>query len=407
MIDGRALRTVFFSFRFAPYIAILFAGASFVQNQLSAQDLVLDSAKTESIRAAIQPYIDRRELSGAVALISHRGTIVFHEALGEANIEMHRAMEKDSLFAIASMTKPITATALMILVDENKVGLNDPVSKFIPEFRECRLNDKAPPREITIRDCLTHTSGVGGSQEVKVSLAESVAALAREPMHFAPGERWEYGPGISIAGRVVEVASGMPLSDFLDAKIFKPCGMTDTTFKTNEAQAARMATLYEPGEPSPSLKVAADWLASIAKDGAVNPSGGLISSASDLAKFYNMILSGGKVGETQIVSRDSVEQMTALQTGDLVTGFTDGNGWGLGWCVVREPQGVSSMLSPGTFGHGGALGTQGWIDPKTETVYVLLIQRNGFGNSDGSDLRRDFQQAAAHALGVARNGENK
>ena len=173
--------------------------------------------------------------------------------------------------------------------------------------------------------------------------------------------------------------------------------MADTTFHPSAAQQPRLAVLYQPGAGGNSLARATHWLVDISPDKSPNPSGGLFSTAADMARFYQMILNGGELDGRRIVSAAAVREMTKIQTGDLTTGFTDGNGWGLGWCLVRQPQGVTAMLSPGTFGHGGAFGTQGWVDPQRQMIFVLLIQRTGFGNSDAADIRRIFQELAVKA----------
>jgi CubicO group peptidase (beta-lactamase class C family) len=174
--------------------------------------------------------------------------------------------------------------------------------------------------------------------------------------------------------------------------------MTDTTFRPTREQQARLARIYEPGDDKKSLARASHWLSDDWRERAPNPSGGLFSTAGDMAKFYQMVLNGGELEGQQIVSKAAVQQMTSVHTGDLKTGFTPGNGWGLGWCIVREPQGATRMLSPGTFGHGGAFGTQGWVDPKREMIFVLMIQRIGFGNSDAASIRSVFQDIAVRAL---------
>jgi CubicO group peptidase (beta-lactamase class C family) len=161
-----------------------------------------------------------------------------------------------------------------------------------------------------------------------------------------------------------------------------------------------MAVLYKKSDDGKSLVPGERW-AGVGEPGCVpSPSGGLFSTASDMDRFYSMILAGGELDGKRIVSADAVRQMTTVQTGDLTTGFTPGNGWGLGWCIVREPQDVTGMLSPGTFGHGGAYGTQGWVDPVKQQIFVLLVQRADLGNADGSDLRKEFQQAAVDELGA-------
>jgi CubicO group peptidase (beta-lactamase class C family) len=307
-------------------------------------------------------------------------------------------MQEDTIFAVASMTKPITATAVMILCDEGKVSLDDPVAKYIPEFEKATLNGKPLEQPITVRHVLTHTSGLTGDQQNQGSLEETAKKLAARPLGFAPGAKWEYSPGLSVAGRVVEVASGQPFDEFLRDRIFEPLGMNDTTFNPTEKQQKRLAKLYKPGPDKQSLVAAKHWINDLSPGRTPNPSGGLFSTAADMAQFYQAILNGGELNGRRIVSEESVRQMTTLQTKDLRTGFTDGNGWGLGWCVVREPQGVTRMLSPGTYGHGGAFGTQGWVDPERRMIFVLMIQRAEFGNSDASPLRDALQQVAVEAI---------
>jgi CubicO group peptidase (beta-lactamase class C family) len=295
-----------------------------------------------------------------------------------------------------SMTKPITATALMILVDEGKVSIDDPVEKYIPAFAKAKLSSGEPVRGLAIRHLLTHTSGLTGDQGCNESLEATANALAARPFDFQPGERWEYGPSINVVGRIVEIAAGQAYEEFLRERIFAPLAMNDTTFRIADTDRDRVAVLYKKDDDS--LVPAERWHRAGEPGCVPNPSGGLFSTAGDMGRFYQMILNGGELGGKRIVSQDAVRQMTSVQTGDLTTGFTPGNGWGLGWCIVRQPQDVTGMLSPGTFGHGGAYGTQGWVDPVKKRIFVLLIQRADLGNSDGSDIRKEFQQAAVDGL---------
>jgi CubicO group peptidase (beta-lactamase class C family) len=351
-----------------------------------------------AITARMQEFVDEGQISGAVTLAAKGGQIVHLAAAGQADIEGKRPMQTDTVFAIASMTKPITATAVMILQDEGKLCVNDPVSKYVPQFRNVRLNGEPLPREITIRDLMTHTSGLGGSQQNQGTLKETVERLAERPLQFEPGSKWQYSPGLTVCGRVIEVAAGKPYERFLAGRIFRPLEMNDTTFFPSEAQQARLAKIYKPGPEKGTLAPATHWLTDLGPTRTPNPSGGLFSTAADMSRFYQMILNGGQLDGKRIVSEKAVREMTRVQTPDLTTGFTPGNGWGLGWCVVRQPQGVSAMLSAGTFGHGGAFGTQGWVDPKRKMIFVLMIQRTAFGNSDASDLRGDFQRLAVERL---------
>jgi len=347
----------------------------------------------------MKQFVDEGQAAGIVTLVAKDGRVAALYAIGMRDIEENQPMTEDTLFAIASMTKPITATALMILVDEGKVSLDDPVSKFLPEFADVRLADGTQPkRAITLFDCLTHTSGIVGDQRNTGTLAETVRSIAARPLAFHPGERWAYSPGLSVVGRVIEVVSSQPFEAFLAQRIFEPLQMVDTTFLPNAEQQKRLAKLYKPGPQKGTLVPTTHWIHDVTPDRTANPSGGLFSTAGDLARFYQMVLNGGQLDGVRVLSGRSVSLMTSLQTGELSTGFTPGNGWGLGWCLVRQPQGVTASLTAGSFGHGGALGTQGWIDPTRRMIYVLLVQRIEFGNSDASDLRGELHRLAVEAL---------
>jgi CubicO group peptidase (beta-lactamase class C family) len=338
------------------------------------------------------------EIPGAVTLVSQNGRVVHIGAVGYANLQRRVPLRPDAVFGIMSMTKPITATALMILVDEGKVALDDPVSKYIPAFADAKLKGGAPVENLTIRRLLTHTSGLGDKQDCVDSLEATAAMLAKREFKFQPGTKWEYGPSMNVIGRIIEIASGQPYETFLAERIFQPLGMSDTTFHLTPQLRARLAILYERDKVTGKLKLAKRWQGAGEPGAVPNPSGGLFSTAADVNRFYSMILAGGELDGQRIVSADAVKQMTEIQTGDLVTGFTPGNGWGLGWCVIRKPEGITGMLSPGTFGHGGAYGTQVWVDPVRKAVFVLMTQRSNFPNSDGSDVRKEFQRLAVDAL---------
>ncbi|MBN2475676.1 MAG: beta-lactamase family protein [Pirellulales bacterium] len=362
----------------------------------------MDAAKLAQIPQRIEQYIAQKQISGAVTLVARRGRIVHLEAVGHADLKNDLPMQKDSLFAIASMTKPITATAVMMLQDEGKLSLDEPVAKYIPSFRNVALDSGPPTRAITLRDLITHTSGVVGSQRTEATLQETVEEIARRPLGFEPGSQWQYSPGLNVCGRVVEIVSGQSYDEFLRERILQPLDMADTTFSPDASQRKRIARIYQPTTDKSGIEPVSHWLTDDAGQRAPNPSGGLFSTASDIARFYQMILNGGQLGGRRILSKQAVKQMTSVQTGELTTGFTPGNGWGLGWCVVRQPQGVTKMLSPGSCGHGGAFGTQSWLDPQREMIFVLMIQRTNFGNSDASSIRGDFQQLAVEALGSGR-----
>lgn len=389
-------------------LAISHAMAAAVSN---AGEVSFDQAKLANIDTRMSEFVDGHQVSGVVTAIATKSRVVHLSAVGQADIASGRAMQADSIFRIASMTKPVTATALMILHDEGKFSINDPVEKFIPSFKGQKLKDGTTARAVTIRDVLTHTAGLSrppGSDFLTRPLEEIVDGIGRAPLAFEPGSKWQYSSGLNVAARIIEVLSGESYADFLDSRLFKPLGMKDTTFVLSKAQAGRLTTTYAPKDGG---GIVPSSHASVVLDPTIrrtpNPSGGLFSTASDIARFYQMILSGGKTVGKSIISKKSIELMTSIQSGDVVTGFTPGNGWGLGWCVVRNPQGVSRLLNPGTCGHGGAFGTQVWMDPQRGVVFVLMIQRTNFGNADGADIRDVFQEAAITAIQGAESDSAK
>jgi CubicO group peptidase (beta-lactamase class C family) len=359
----------------------------------------LDEASLKKIDTRMEEFVAAKQISGAVTLVARRGRVVHLGAIGKADVASDRPMTPDTLFAIASMTKPITAAGVMILHDEGKLKLDDPVSKYIPAFKETKLTGgKTPGREITIRDCLMHTSGLVSDQRNVGTLANTVELLAKSELAFEPGSKWQYGPGLSVAGRVVEVVSGHAFDQFLAERIFEPLEMKQTTFHPTDEQLTHLAMLYQPTADKKDIERGTHWLLEVTSDTSPNPSGGLYSTAGDLVRFYQMVLNGGDLNGRRVLSADAVKQMTSLQSGELVTGFTPGNGWGLGFCLIREPQGPTDVLSAGSYGHGGAFGTQGWIDPTNEMIFVLLVARQNFGSGDGSDIRADFQRLAVGAI---------
>ncbi|GAB4131352.1 serine hydrolase domain-containing protein [Thermopirellula anaerolimosa] len=362
------------------------------------REVGMDPATLAKIPSAMERFVEAKEISGAVTMVVSKGRIVHHEAVGLADIEQQIPMAKDTLFGIASMTKPISATALMILVDQGKVALDDPVVKYLPEFADLKIGGKLPEHQVTVRHLLSHTSGFSGSQRTEETLEKTVAAIVAGGLSSEPGTRWAYSPGMTVCGRIVEVVSGRPFDRFLQENIFTPLQMNDTTFQPTPEQRKRTAKVYRKSDGGDALQPFASWIVDDAGIRAPNPSAGLFSTANDLARFYQMILSGGELCGTRILSSKAVAEMLRIQTGEFTVGFTPGNAWGLGWCIVREPQGVTQMLSPGTFGHGGAFGTQGWIDPQREMIFILLIQRAGLPNADESDVRKTFQEIAVQAI---------
>jgi CubicO group peptidase (beta-lactamase class C family) len=373
----------------------------------------LDATKLAEIPSRMEQFVASNMISGAVTLVARRDEVVALDAVGESDLATHRKMRADDLFWIASMTKPMTAVAVLMLQDEGKLSVDDPVEKYLPEFKGQWMTAQSTatnmtlaraPRAILIRDLLTHTSGLGDlpAPRENCSLAELVMAYSQQPLKFQPGSKWEYcNSGINTLGRIVEVVSGKPFATFLQGRLFDPLGMEDTTFWPTRSQSKRLVKSYQPGPNNPSLEETSIFFIKgelSDRTRTAFPAGGLFSTASDVARFYQMMLSEGSRHGKQILSREAVAQMTRTQTGDIKTGFVDGMSWGFGFAVEKEAKGITRMMSPGTFGHGGAYGTQSWADPKKDLIVVLMIQRAKLPNADASPMRDSFQDAAASAI---------
>jgi CubicO group peptidase (beta-lactamase class C family)/alpha-beta hydrolase superfamily lysophospholipase len=363
-----------------------------------------------AISERLRKDIAAKEIAGAVTLVATPDKIVHLDATGKASINPDEAMRMDSIFWIASMSKPVLATLVFMLQDDGLLSVDDPVEKYLPEFKELK-NADGKHVEVTIRHLLTHTSGLGEitgeqAQQCK-TLAEVIPLYVAKPVSFKPGSKWVYcQSGINTAGRIAEVVTREPLDKLMKRKLFDPLGMRDTTFYLTEKQLPRLAKTYRRTDKGELEATEISFLhgkPATSTDRFPAPNGGLFSTAPDYARFCQMVLRGGELDGKRYLKPETVKLMTTIQTGDLKTGFTDGNGWGLGWCVVREPQGITAMLSRGTFGHGGAYGTQAWIDPETKRVYVLMVQRSNFKNSDASEVRSSFQEAASKALAETKN----
>ena len=367
------------------------------------------------IRAAMREAVDARQAAGVVTLVGRRDGVVHLDAAGWRDLEAKDPLRPDTIFQIASMTKPITALAVAMLEDDGRLSTDDPVEKHLPEFKgQLLVKSKTaaetvlvkPPRLLTIRDLATHTGGQPGAPPPGLSdlyakrhrtLAEAVVAYSQMPLQFEPGAKWSYSnAGIDTLGRIVEVASGTSFEAFLEERLFRPLGMKDTFFYPTEATLPRLAKLYK--KAGDGLAPAAPFLGTPVGGRFPLPAGGLFSTAPDLARLCRMMLAKGVWEGRRILSEAAVEKTTRVHTGELPCGFTEGIGMGLGWQVVRAPAGPTAALSAGSYGHGGAFGTQYWIDPAKGAFYILLVQREGFGNGDASELRRRFQERAAAAL---------
>ena len=380
--------------------------------RLVAQD------KFATIPAVQKTFVDRGEISGAVALLADNDRVLHLSAVGVSDLTTGRTLRTDDIFWIASMTKPIAAVALGLLVDDARLTFDDPVEKFLPEFRGQWVTQESTAdrrslvkatRPITLRDVLTHTSGLAEypATQAHWTISEFAKVLAREPLRFQPGTRWAYSTaGIDMLGRVVEVVSGESFAAFLQKRLFDPLGLKDTTFWLSPEQEKRFAHNYRPdGQTGKLAETPIAYLYGGTTSDRARPAlggAGLFSTAADLARFYQMMLNGGVANGRRILSADTVAEMTRKQTADLRA--RPGMPWGLGFCVVEDPAQLEAngYFSPGTFGPGGAHGTQSWADPVRGLVYVYLIQRAGIrGNPDNSDMRRAYQDALGAALNIS------
>ena len=365
-----------------------------------------------AVRQAMHQAIEAREIPGAVTVVVSRDRVLHFDATGFADLERQTPMTGETLFWIASMTKPVTATAILMLQDEGRLKVSDLVAKYLPEFAALKT-PSGKPANLTIAQLLTHTSGLGeapaeGAAKAR-TLADLIPLFLAAPMQFEPGSRWSYcQSGINTASRIVEVVAGKRFDEFLQQRLFDPLGMSNTTFYPGQRPQLRRVTAYRKGATAGTLEPVPARAGYGQDEQPPLGNGGLFSTGPDYARFCQMLLGGGTVGGRRYLSPDALRFLNTVQTGDLPTGFFQspqyGNhgtnyGWGIGTCILRTPhEGVAAMLSPGTYGHGGAWGTEAWIDPVRSVAYILMVQRADFPNSDASSVRRDFQQAAADSL---------
>jgi CubicO group peptidase (beta-lactamase class C family) len=356
----------------------------------------------KNLAAQLQPSVDTHVLAGAVTLVATKDKILDLSAVGYADVAAKKPMATDALFWIASMSKPITATALMMLVDEGKVNVDDPVEKYLPEFKGQMLaveKDadhlllKKPTHPITVKNVLSHTSGLPFSSPIEkptldlLPLAARVQSYAMLPLDFDPDSKYRYAnAGINTAGRIIEVVSGMLYEDFLDQRIFKPLGMKDTTFWPNEEQISRLAKSYKANKDKSDIEETPIGQLKYPLNDRTRqpmPAGGLFSTASDLAKFCQMILNNGELDGKRYLSEASVKQMTSRQTPEGLK-----ESYGFGWSGNGT-----------TFGHGGAYSTNMSIDAKLGLITIFMVQNAGWRSDDGKKIQPAFNKAAVDAFG--------
>jgi CubicO group peptidase (beta-lactamase class C family) len=368
------------------------------------------------VSEGLQPFVEKNQLAGAVVLVADPDKILTVEAVGFADRENKTAMQPDDLFWIASMTKPMTAAALMILVDEKKVALDDPIEKYLPEFKSAMVvayQDKEstllkkPNRAPTVRDCLRHTSGMPFRSALeeptldRFHLKDAVRSYAMTPLQYEPGTKHVYSnAGINTAGRIIEVVSGMSYEDFMARRLFTPLGMTHTCWRPSAEQMKRLAKSYQPTKDGTNLVVIpVTQLAQPLTDPLRQPvpAGGAFSTARDVAAFGQMILRGGTYGDKRILSEVAIREMTGTQTGEILNKGKGEGGYGLGLSTSRMAKADGPVVA-GPCGHGGAYATNLWINPDNKLVTVFMVQHAGFPG-DGGKAKPTFEQAAAKMYG--------
>ncbi|HYW47611.1 MAG TPA: serine hydrolase domain-containing protein [Bryobacteraceae bacterium] len=360
-----------------------------------------NAARIQAIPARFQQMVDNHELSGAVVLVANKGEVILNKAVGFADLATRRPMRTDTIFQIMSMTKPITAAALTLLVEEGKVILSEPVSRYLPEFADQMVNDngaqRRPARPLLVKHLVTHSSGMTDppvefrqqiQNRMETTLEEAVKIYAKTPAAFDPGARWAYSnAGLATAGRIIEVVSGMPYEKFVEERILKPLGMKDTFYfpdRVDQAKRDRIAMLYRAGDgglqPAGANVLGGD--PKLLRKGAKYPAPefGLYSTAADIAQFHQMVADGGVYKGVRVLSKSGAELMITMLTGDLVSRFP-GVGNGMAFEVVdRLDSNLGlSLQSKGTFGHQGAFGTYAFADRSKNLVGVLMIQLQGRG----------------------------
>jgi CubicO group peptidase (beta-lactamase class C family) len=394
------------------------AAERFSPEKVESKATDLDSALLAKIPARMQEFVDQGKAAGIVTLVIRHGHTASLQAVGYQDREAKTPMRADTLFQIMSITKPMTCAALMTLVDDGRVALIDPVEKYLPEFKDVTLAREAasttaaagttvdtplkPSRPITLLDLMTHTSGVVNTmprdfKRGEHTLAEQAEAVAKIPLQFEPGSKWRYSSmGMVILGRIIEVVSGKPYEQFMQERILTPLEMKNTWFFLPADQESRLAAAYTDKNGT-LVRFEGDRFHRGAK--APMPDAGLYSTATDVSRFFQMMLNHGVLNGRRILSPAAVETMTTVQTGDLKTGFFPGAGFGLGLAVVHEPIGTYRYNSLGSYGHGGGFRTYGWVDPSKDLVGVFMCQRTN-GGGDIADEMNAFMALAAASITV-------
>ena len=403
--------------------------------RLSVCVVLSSTAIAGPLAPALQSSVDHHIIAGVVALVADKDKVLDVEAVGWSSLTEKQPMQANALFWIASMTKSFTATAMMMLVDEGKVDINDAVEKYLPEFKGQQVAEEdkerkvlhAPKHPITIKEALSHTSGLllPNDPEIKRSnsLKDDVAQYAKVPLLREPGTKFEYNnSGIDVAGRIIEVVGGMPYADFIQTRLLGPLEMKDTSFWPTLEQGKRLAASVKFTADKTSLEdidfakdLKPDFIARLSQGMEVphellvnygfgkiidytshhaEPAGGLFSTAADVGKFCQMLLRGGEFNGRRYLSAKALAQMSTIQTGDIMVNPQEGYGQGV---FVKKI--AHEGLSVGSYGHRGARRTAMWIDPTNGLALVLMVQRMDMTGDHQKELYESFMKAAVEKYG--------
>ncbi len=381
------------------------------------EEVGLSSGRLERIRPVMQTYIEQKKCAGVLTMIARRGYIAYLECFGMMDIEANKPMMPDTIFRIYSMSKPVTGVAAMMLYEEGKFRLKDPVSQFIPAFKNTEVFVRATDfgvkladqkQEMTIQDLLTHTSGLSygfdpdslvdalyrkmfrkikwtGNDDYLLDpemepLGYSIPELAKLPLAHQPGSTWHYGFSTDVAGYLIEVISGLSFDSFLRQRVFEPLNMADTGFYVSREKIGRLAAMYAPGSEGGLELIDAPAASPFTKpQNFLSGGGGLVSTASDYMRFAQMLLNQGELDGVRLLSRKTVELMTMNHLSDevLQTGFAQrcpGYGYGLNVKVLMNVAQSGALGSEGLFGWPGIAGTDFWVDPKEELIGLIMSQ---------------------------------
>jgi CubicO group peptidase (beta-lactamase class C family) len=409
-------------FLFLLPIAALTLTAASLPKAPKAEDLGLSSERLQRIHAMIQHHIDAGEITGAVTLVARHGQIAWVDAQGVQDLDTKAPMKRDSLFRMASMTKPVIGVAMMMMIEEGKVSVLDPVSKFIPEFKNMKVGilqspggrgpNAAPPkyytvpadRELIVKDLLTHTSGLVAGPMGQAAIAPMrrkpedtldtfIPRVAQTPLEFQPGTRWMYSAsdGFDPNGLIIERASGEPLNVFLKKRIFDPLDMADTSHYPTDAQMPRLTSVYQYRNKELVKSPLAQSLSMSSKVYFAS-GGGLISTIDDYSHFAQMLANGGEFNGHRLLSPRTVKYMASVHIPDTLPGRSPGEAFGLTVRVIQDANAGEIRISDGSFGWSGVYGTHFWVDPKEDIVAVMMCQ------TSIREMRSEFENLVMSAI---------